>query len=96
LVFVSDEVEQYFEYVNTLKYDEMPDYNKLRKLFQDGLRKRKFTNDGQTVTFRTADSASSSNEEAMDNPDEMVGKTGFFWSTKTRKKRMSLLSLGRK
>ena len=73
----------------------MPDYNKLRKLFEDGLRKRKFTNDGQTVTFRTADSASSrtadsassSNEEAVDNPDEMVGKTGFFLEYKNAKEK---------
>ena len=59
----ADELEQYLKYVNTLKYEETPDYNKLRKLFQDGLKKRKLTNDGQTVNFRAADAASSSNEK---------------------------------
>lgn len=64
---VSDELEQYFKYIATLKYVEIPDYNKLRKIFQDGLRKRKFTDDGQTVKFKTADGASSSNDDAMED-----------------------------
>ena len=54
----------------------MPDYNKLRKLFQDGLKKRKFTNDGQMVKFRAADSANSSNEKASNDLSTFkVGKT---------------------
>ena len=77
--FVSDELEQYFKYIKTLKYDEIPDYNKLRKMFQDGLRKRKFTDDGQTVKFKTADGASSSKEEAFDDgASDMVGENCFI------------------
>ena len=65
--YISDELEQYFKYISTLKYEEIPDYNKLRKMFQDGLRKRKFTDDGQTVTFKPGDCASSSNDEAFES-----------------------------
>lgn len=50
-----------------MKYNETPDYNKLRKIFQDGLRKRKFPDDGQTVKFKTADCSSSSNDEAIED-----------------------------
>jgi hypothetical protein len=73
----SDELEQYFKYIATLKYVEIPDYNKLRKIFQDGLRKRKFTDDGQTVKFKTADGASSSNDDAMEDclNDSVNGKS---------------------
>lgn len=61
-----------------LDYDEMPDYNKLRKIFQDGLRKRKFTNDGQTVKFKTADCASFSTQAAFeDDANDMVKKSDF-------------------
>ena len=63
---ILDELEQYFKYISTLKYEEIPDYNKLRKMFQDGLRKRKYTDDGQTVKFKPGDCASSSNDEAFE------------------------------
>ena len=39
------------KYIVKLDYDQEPDYNKLRKIFQDGLRKRRYTDDGKTVKF---------------------------------------------
>lgn len=50
-IVFSGELEQYLKYIVKLGYDEEPDYNKLRKIFQDGLRKRRFTDDGKTVKF---------------------------------------------
>ena len=54
------------KYIVTLAYDQIPEYNKLRKIFQDGLRKRKFTDDGLTVKFTNSDVASSSDEAFHD------------------------------
>ena len=54
--YPADELHQYLKYVATLEYDEEPNYNKLRKIFQDGLRKRRFSDDGKSVKFRTGGS----------------------------------------
>lgn len=51
----SDELEQYLQYIVTLEYDGEPDYNKLRKIFQDGLRKRRFSDDGKSVKFKAGE-----------------------------------------
>lgn len=41
-----------------LDYEATPDYGNIRKIFHNGLQKRKLEDDGQTVTFKTADSLS--------------------------------------
>ena len=43
------------KYIVKLDYDQEPDYNKLRKIFQDSLRKRRFTDDGKTVKFTSGE-----------------------------------------
>ncbi|KAK3714383.1 hypothetical protein QZH41_020630 [Actinostola sp. cb2023] len=45
------EIQQLLEYVNTLDYDTVPDYNKLRQTFQNGLKKRKSSDDGKSVIY---------------------------------------------
>jgi len=46
------------EYIKTLDYDSVPDYNTLRQLFLNGLKKRKATDDGKNVIFTSTSSAS--------------------------------------
>ncbi|XP_073250180.1 serine/threonine-protein kinase VRK1-like [Porites lutea] len=43
------EIQRYLEYVNTLKYEQEPDYEHIRKLFRDGLKRRGCTDDGKNV-----------------------------------------------
>ena len=45
------EIQRYLEYVNTLKYEQEPDYEHIRKLFRDGLKRRGCTDDGKNVKF---------------------------------------------
>ena len=52
-ISILDELEEYFKYIVKLGYDQQPDYNKLRKIFQDGLRKRRLSDDGQGVIFKS-------------------------------------------
>ena len=47
------EIQKYLEYINTLTYEQEPDYEFIRKLFKDGLRKRGGTDDGKNVKFTT-------------------------------------------
>ena len=45
------EIQRYLEYVNTLKYEQEPDYEHIRKLFRDGLKRRGCADDGKNVKF---------------------------------------------
>ena len=47
------EIQKYLEYINTLKYQQEPDYEFIRKLLKDGLKKRGGTDDGKNVKFTT-------------------------------------------
>lgn len=47
------EIQKYLEYINTLKYQQEPDYEFIRKLFKDGLKKRGCTDDGKNIKFTT-------------------------------------------
>ena len=47
------EIQKYLEYINTIKYQQEPDYEHIRKLFRDGLKKRGTTDDGKNVKFTT-------------------------------------------
>ena len=53
LSFTAVEIQKYLEYINTLKYQQEPDYDLIRKLFKDGLKKRGGTDDGKNVKFTT-------------------------------------------
>lgn len=55
------EIQQMLEYIKTLDYHTVPDYNKLRQLFQSGLKKRKATDDGKNVIFTSSTSAATTN-----------------------------------
>lgn len=56
------EIKKYLEYINTLKYQQEPDYEFIRKLFKDGLRKRGSTDDGKNVKFTTGKASSAASE----------------------------------
>lgn len=43
----SDTIINYFKYVATLKYDDTPDYDKCRQMFENGLKKLGETNAGE-------------------------------------------------
>ena len=45
------EMQRFLEFVNRLGYEEEPDYNFIRKLFADGLKKQGVKDDGKSVTF---------------------------------------------
>ena len=45
------EIQKYLEYIDTLKYQQEPDYEFIRKLFKDGLKRRGGTDDGKNVRF---------------------------------------------
>lgn len=45
------EIQKYLEYINTLKYQQEPDYEFIRKLFKDGLKRRGGADDGKNVRF---------------------------------------------
>lgn len=49
----SVEIQKYLEYINTLKYQQEPDYEFIRKLFKDGLKKRGGSDDGKNIKFTT-------------------------------------------
>lgn len=49
----SVEIQKYLEYITTLKYQQEPDYEFIRKLFKDGLKKRGGTDDGKNIKFTT-------------------------------------------
>ena len=54
------EIQRYLEYVNTLKYQQVPDYEHIQKLLKDGLKKRGCTDDGKNVKFTSAQASSPS------------------------------------
>ena len=54
------EIQKYLEYINTLKYQQEPDYEFIRKLFKDGLKKRGGTDDGKNIKVTTGKVSSSS------------------------------------
>lgn len=45
------EIQKYLEYIKTLEYKQEPDYERIRKLFKDGLKKRGCNDDGKNVKF---------------------------------------------
>lgn len=45
------EIQKYLEYIDTLKYQQEPDYEFIRKLFKDGLKRRGGADDGKNVRF---------------------------------------------
>lgn len=49
--FILVEIQKYLEYINSLKYEDEPNYEYIRKLFRDGLKKRGCTDDGKNVNF---------------------------------------------
>lgn len=53
LFLSSVEIQKYLEYIDTLKYQQEPDYEFIRKLFKDGLKKRGGTDDGKNIKFTT-------------------------------------------
>lgn len=54
------EIQKYLEYINTLEYEDQPDYEFIRKLFREGLKKRGCTDDGKNVKFTTSKASSAS------------------------------------
>lgn len=48
------EIQRYLEYVSSLEYEQEPDYEHIRKLLKDGLKKRGCTDDGKSVKFAMA------------------------------------------
>lgn len=54
------EIQKYLEYITTLEYEEEPNYECIRKLFKDGLKKRGCTDDGKSVKFSSATASSPS------------------------------------
>ena len=41
----------FLKLVDKLEYDEVPDYEKIKEIFSDGLMRRGVKDDGKTVTF---------------------------------------------
>lgn len=62
-LFSAVEIQKYLEYINTLKYQQEPDYELIRKLLRDGLKKRGGTDDGKNIKF-TAGKVSSPSSSA--------------------------------
>ena len=58
--FIVVEIQKYLEYINTLEYEDQPDYEFIRKLFREGLKKRGCTDDGKNVKFTTSKASSAS------------------------------------
>ena len=58
------EMQKYLQYINTLEYEQEPDYEHLRKLFKDGLKKRGCTDDGRTVKFKSGQANTMSTSDA--------------------------------
>ena len=54
------EIQKYLEYITTLEYEQEPNYECIRKLFKDGLKKRGCTDDGKSVEFSSATASSPS------------------------------------
>ena len=58
------EIQKYLEYINTLKYQQEPDYEFIRKLFKHGLKKRGGIDDGKNIKFTTGKVSSPSTSAA--------------------------------
>ncbi|XP_031558453.1 serine/threonine-protein kinase VRK1-like [Actinia tenebrosa] len=61
----SSEVQQFLGYVKNLEYDQIPDYGKIRQIFQNGLKKRKASDDGRSVIFTPSAGATANGAHEM-------------------------------
>lgn len=78
--FILVEIQKYLEYINSLKYEDEPNYEYIRKLFRDGLKKRGCTDDGKNVNFTkvssaTADLCNGYNSEEKETRDNAAKRT---------------------
>lgn len=74
------EIQKYLEYINSLKYEDEPDYEYIRKLFRGGLKKRGCTDDGKNVKFTkvsstTADLCNGYTSEEKETRDNGAKRT---------------------
>ncbi|KAK2568843.1 Serine/threonine-protein kinase VRK1 [Acropora cervicornis] len=63
------EIQRYLEYVSSLKYQQEPDYEHIRKLLKDGLKRRGFTDDGKSVKFTPPACASPATADVFNGHD---------------------------
>ncbi|XP_015754496.1 PREDICTED: serine/threonine-protein kinase VRK1-like isoform X1 [Acropora digitifera] len=63
------EIQRYLEYVSSLKYQQEPDYEHIRKLLKDGLKKRGCTDDGKSVKFTPPACASPATADVCNGHD---------------------------
>ena len=63
------EIQRYLEYISSLKYQQEPDYEHIRKLLKDGLKRRGFTDDGKSVKFTPPACASPATADVCNGHD---------------------------
>lgn len=90
------EIQKYFEYINLLKYQQEPDYEHVRKIFKDGLKKRGCTDDGKSVKFTSsrvgspvASAAAAASGEECNGHDIEETRDKSAWRRPAVKKRKS-------
>lgn len=62
-------IQRYLEYVSSLKYQQEPDYEHIRELLKDGLKRRGFTDDGKSVKFTPPACASPATADVFNGHD---------------------------